>query len=65
MTNASRRRQIGDGGQAFYQRHFDWPVLAAQLRRALAPSEGASRSSPDEPTAHTVPQHSNTPSPMP
>ena len=65
MTDSSRRRQIGDGGQAFYQRHFDWPVLAAQLRRALAPSEGASRSSPDEPTAHTVPQHSNTPSPMP
>lgn len=37
MTSAAHRRSIGTEGQAFYQKHFDWPVLAAQLRHALAP----------------------------
>jgi len=39
MTDPDRRRQIGTAGQAFYRRHFDWPVLADQLRRALTAND--------------------------
>jgi glycosyltransferase involved in cell wall biosynthesis len=48
MTNDTHRRRIGTGGQAFYRQHFDWPVLATQLRRALdaeTPSPTAARTS--------------------
>ena len=49
MMNPARRRALGAGGRAFYDRHFDWPVLANTLRGALADN----RSAMGAPTAPT------------
>lgn len=35
MRRTTRRSELGAGGRDFYDRHFDWPVLAATLRGAL------------------------------
>lgn len=64
MMNSTRRRALGAGGRAFYDRHFDWPVLTNQLRRALATHSsppGASTASEASPAAVSAPS-SPTPS---
>lgn len=57
MTNAAHRRRIGTGGEDFYQQHFDWPVLATQLRSALT--------SPDGPSPAHTPSARRTPASSP
>lgn len=47
MTTPSLRRKIGENGRQFYERHFDWPVVADQLRRSLTHSKRPSAPDPD------------------
>lgn len=67
MTTPARRRTLGAGGRAFYERHFDWPVLAKQLRRALADhasAPGAPTPSKSSPTAVSAPSPSSPSTPL-
>jgi glycosyltransferase involved in cell wall biosynthesis len=61
MMNPARRRALGAGGRAFYDRHFDWPVLASTLRGALADhgtADGPPTAPPPSPMTDAAPASS-------